>query len=142
MDTSESIIEVNEYEIDLTEGSQDYQKIAGLRARAWEKQVFRPQGAWLYSTPNGTGRSKGSPDQPLDPEFLVSVEANEAQYVEGGWDSEHCAVCGQRIAEDDPLFNEGFTDGKDWICDDCERLFVNGEAVFASRMPAEVATPE
>jgi len=135
MDTSDTIIEVNEYEIDLTEGSADYGKISELRTRSWERRRFQPEGAWLYSTPNGTGRSKGSADQPLDPEFLATAEATDAQFVEGGWDAEHCALCGQRIAEDDPMFNGGFTDGRDWVCDECERLFINRESVFAARMP-------
>ena len=40
------------------------------------------------------------------------------------WDHEHCSLCWNTISECADNFNEGYTDGKEWICPDCYKKYI------------------
>lgn len=142
MAAPEYLIEVNDYEVDLSEGSSDYDKIAGLRVVEWEPAKFRSGGAWIYHGVAGVGRLKGSADAPVQGVVLEQLGLEpgaELTFDPNGWDHEHCTVCAQEIVEsDDPILGSGYrTAAGEWICGECHRLFISPDAVFESRFPAD-----
>jgi hypothetical protein len=135
----EHLIEVNDYEVDLRENSADYAKLRDLRNLTWTKRKWAPSGAWIYEGEHGAGRARGNAERPPDEQALLNLGINpgtELQYDEQGWDADACTICGVALEEsEDPVNGEAWLNGDTWVCDECYRLFVDPEAVFAGKFP-------
>lgn len=44
--------------------------------------------------------------------------------VKDGWDHEHCFLGFESISLDEEDMNEGYTDGKDWLCENCYKTYI------------------
>ncbi|HJT70073.1 MAG TPA: Clp protease N-terminal domain-containing protein [Terriglobales bacterium] len=94
-----------------------------LREHAWlwEERAWQPRDV-VYER-NGKRFS-----------FDLSLAQDESHYVlvKGGWKKDRCAICWWELFEsDDAAHGTGFTNGRDWLCQECHRLFIIGD-FFAS----------
>jgi hypothetical protein len=59
--------------------------------------------------------------------FDLSLAADSANFklVQGGWKKDHCAICHWDLFEskDDPTHGTGYTNGRDWVCQECYEKF-------------------
>jgi hypothetical protein len=92
----------------------DQVALANDTSRVWEKKAFVCQSG--YSVPIDGGRA------------VTRLLPGEA-VPEGGtfepnvWDHEHCELCFAKIMEKGGDFEEGYTDGKEWLCPDCYKQY-------------------
>lgn len=66
--------------------------------------------------------------------FDTSLANDQSKFilVKGGWKKDYCAVCRWELLEtDDATHGTGYTNGKDWICQECHGRFIAGD-YFAS----------
>ena len=85
-------------------------KIVEDRSRVWTKRRFTSTaGFWIIQKGYRILRKMSQHDQ-LPPGAIIDHTA---------WDHEHCILCMSKISEIVDDHNEGFTDGKEWICPDC-----------------------
>lgn len=66
--------------------------------------------------------------------FDTSLANDQSKFilVKAGWKKDYCAVCLWELLEtDDATHGTGYTNGKDWICQECHGRFVAGD-YFAS----------
>lgn len=137
----DELVDINGYEVDLSQDSPDYDKIAELRHLDWVKAKWHAAGAWLFTGPNGSGRVKGTSDRPLQDDAIAELglgAGTEMQFDPRGWTVDHCAVCVLDITEtDDVLQGEAWNHGDLWVCDECYRLLVAPDAVFSTRFPED-----
>jgi hypothetical protein len=50
------------------------------------------------------------------------------------WDHDHCQVCNWTLfASDDPGHVNGYTDGYNWLCTECNQKFVEGKEFNRSK---------
>jgi hypothetical protein len=48
----------------------------------------------------------------------------EMEVVKGGWKADECVVCGWKLSDQlGPEHATGFTNGRDWICEECHEKF-------------------
>lgn len=62
--------------------------------------------------------------------FDTSLAKDESKFVlvKGGWKKDYCAVCQWELYEtDDAAHGSGYTNGKDWVCEECHRRFVDAD---------------
>jgi len=53
--------------------------------------------------------------------------------VKAGWKKDNCAVCGWELFETDDLAHSwGFTNGAQWVCEECYRRFIAGDFFSSS----------
>jgi hypothetical protein len=80
------------------------------QSRVWIKRRFSSTaGFWTIQDGLRILRKLSQHDQ-LPPGAIIDDTA---------WDHEHCALCMSKISEFVHDHNEGFFDGKEWICPDC-----------------------
>jgi hypothetical protein len=83
--------------------------------RIWKKQSFHSiPGYWLPSE-NGKSLSKLLPGGELPEGAILDPTA---------WDHEHCELCWATITEQGGDLQEGYTDGKDWLCVPCYQHYL------------------
>jgi Clp amino terminal domain, pathogenicity island component len=61
--------------------------------------------------------------------FDTSLANDESKFVlvKGGWKKDSCIVCGWELCEtEDAAHNSGYTNGRDWVCDECHSKFIAG----------------
>lgn len=61
--------------------------------------------------------------------FDTSLAKDESKFilVKGGWKKDLCTVCQWELFEtDDAAHCTGFTNGRDWVCDECHSKFIAG----------------
>lgn len=59
----------------------------------------------------------------------TSLAKDESKFilVKGGWKKHYCAICQWGLFEtDDAAHGTGYTNGNDWVCDECYRRFIAG----------------
>lgn len=59
--------------------------------------------------------------------FDTSLAKEESKFVlvKGAWKKDYCAVCQWELYEtDDAVHGSGYTNGKDWACEECYRRFL------------------
>jgi len=87
-------------------------------ARNWEHRIFAPADAFAApATPTGKGmvlRKMKPGEQPREGEWVIP----------GGWDHEHCGLCWKKISSEWEGDRSGYTDGKDWICQECYEKYI------------------
>jgi hypothetical protein len=62
--------------------------------------------------------------------FDTTLAKGESKFilVKGGWKKDFCTVCQWGLFEtDDAAHGTGYTNGKDWVCEECYRRFVAGD---------------
>lgn len=94
---------------------QPYQlEVAQDTNRTWRKQTFESKDMLARV---GDGCHFGHQ--------VVEGEPLEGELVKGGWDHEHCLLCWKKISPNkEEELNEGYTDGKEWLCQACYELYV------------------
>jgi hypothetical protein len=88
----------------------DQVKLANDASRIWEKRAFAVQPGYSIKCQGGRLLSRLAPDETI-PEG--------ATLEPGAWDHEHCGLCFKKITEKGGDFQEGYTDGRDWVCPEC-----------------------
>ena len=55
----------------------------------------------------------------------------------GAWKKDHCAICRWELSEsaDNPEHCTGYTNGRDWVCQECYEKFLRGPDYFATAYP-------
>jgi hypothetical protein len=62
--------------------------------------------------------------------FDTSLAQDSSKFllVKGGWKKDDCAICRWELSEsEDVVHGIGFTNGRDWVCEECYRRFITGE---------------
>lgn len=93
----------------------DQVQLANDVFRIWEKRLFVAQPGYWIKVPGGRLLTRLWPNGQL-PEG--------ATLQDGAWDHEHCRLCWKKIMEKGGDFQEGYTDGQDWVCPDCYVKYV------------------
>jgi len=64
----------------------------------------------------------------------LAKDSSEFRLVKEGWKRDHCAICNWGIfgSKDDPEHNMGYTNGRDWLCDECFEKFFSDKSFFTS----------
>jgi hypothetical protein len=96
----------------------DYWKVSDVkeevewcRKQLWEQESFVPRDA-------------------IKQKYLWAEHKEGRAVPEGGWEHEHCQVCWWKIRiSDDPEIGIGYTNGNQWLCAECYRQFVAGNAL-------------
>jgi len=89
--------------------------LANDTSRIWEKTKFKSQDG--YSVPIEGGRAMT---------LLLPGETmpEGARFEPDAWDHEHCALCWKKIMEKGGDFQEGYSDGNDWLCPECYDQYI------------------
>jgi hypothetical protein len=65
-------------------------------------------------------------------DVTLAQDAERFALVKAGWNKDHCAICHWELfASGDVTHSFGFTNGRDWICDECYGKFIEND-FFAS----------
>jgi hypothetical protein len=62
--------------------------------------------------------------------FDTSLAQDSSKFllVKGGWKKDDCAICRWELSEsEDVVHGIGFTNGRDWVCEECYYRFITGE---------------
>ena|SRR5258708_1417231 len=79
-------------------------------SRNWTREKFKSvAGFWIIRDGNRI-LGKTSQHAELPPDAVLDHTV---------WDHEHCGLCWQTISERNHDQQEGFTDGKEWVCVAC-----------------------
>jgi hypothetical protein len=108
---------MNEKKVRATEEwwTEDQKAIVEDVSFVWIRKTFeKSAGFW---TPINGGRllSKLSKDEEIPEGAVVDNTA---------WDHEHCELCWQTISEFPTHQQEGYTDGKNWLCLECYSKYI------------------
>lgn len=93
----------------------DQIELANDTSKTWELKRFRNvPGFWTII---GGQRILGklSEHTELPPDSIVNNRA---------WDHEHCYLCFETISEYENAKNEGYTNGKNWLCIECHEKYI------------------
>lgn len=83
--------------------------------RKWELKTFiSTAGVWLPAS-EGKILSKQIEQEPLPYGAKLDPKA---------WDHEHCELCFETISDQGSFQREGYTDGKDWVCQKCYETYI------------------
>jgi len=93
----------------------DQVELVNDRNRRWEKKAFACQSD--YSIPIEGGRA-------MTRLLSGQVVPEGARLEPNAWDHEHCALCWKKIMEKGVDFQEGYTDGKHWLCPNCYEQYL------------------
>jgi hypothetical protein len=65
-------------------------------------------------------------------DVTLAVDSEMFLLVKGGWEKDRCAICDWELFEsDDAAHGAGFTNGREWICEECYAEFIAND-FFAS----------
>lgn len=57
-----------------------------------------------------------------------NYDANEFELVKQGWTHDHCMICWRMLySADDPEQSVGYTNGQEWLCENCYAVVIAGE---------------
>jgi Clp amino terminal domain, pathogenicity island component len=62
--------------------------------------------------------------------FDISLAKDKSKFVlvKGAWKKDYCAVCQWELLEsDDVLHGTAYTNGKEWVCEECYNRFIAGD---------------
>ena len=98
------------------EWMMDWQKkIVEDESTVWEKKTFKKaDGYWIEYT-GGKMLGKVLENFELPPNAIIEKDA---------WNHEHCSLCWETISEGLNYKHEGFTNGKDWLCEKCYNEYI------------------
>lgn len=117
-------------------------EIHGVR---WNLEYIRElvmhytQHSWHWRRQAWTAR-----DMVVDPvrgtiSFDLSLASDPAKFelIKSGWSKDHCVICHWELHEskDDPQHNEGYTNGRDWLCIECFDKFFTRPRFSSSLYP-------
>ena len=90
-------------------------KLVEDESLVWERKIFKKtDGYWVdYNGGKMLGRMLDIPEIPAG----ATIEKD-------AWDHEHCELCGEKIAEYEGCQHEGYTNGKDWLCEKCYKEYI------------------
>lgn len=90
-------------------------KIVEDNSIIWTKKVFKKADGYSINSEKGNllGKIVEGVEIPLD--ALIEKDA---------WSHEHCRLCWSTISEELNDFNEGYTNGNDWVCMDCYNKYL------------------
>ena len=84
-------------------------------SRIWIRNQFKASvGFWILRDGNKI-LGKVSQHEELPPDAIIDNTA---------WDHEHCALCWDKISENENDQHEGYTDGDEWICTPCYNKYI------------------
>lgn len=92
-------------QLEIAQSSQD----------RWRRERFRTSDMLALQNADGStiGRKLGQGDVP-----------KEGIVVPKGWEHEHCSLCWKTISESTSFKHAGYTDGRDWICNECYGKYI------------------
>jgi len=71
--------------------------------------------------------------------FDLDLAANDRLFtlLQGGWTKDRCRICRWELFEskDQPEHGTGYTNGRDWVCNECNEKFLKGPDFFATAHP-------
>jgi hypothetical protein len=97
--------------------TEDQLALVENRRRVWHRMGFEPSDMLLIHRGPGQG-SIGRQALPGD------RPSADREIVKDGWDHAHCELCSATISTGGENLNEGYTDGKEWVCVDCFEEFI------------------
>jgi len=101
----------------ITWWSDDQLKLAQDNSRPWQKQKFISQDAVKLERDGLT----------VFRQVRAGETINEGTLIVGGWEHEHCYLCWTTISQREDHENKGYSDGEEWICQNCyETYLVSG----------------
>lgn len=81
----------------------------------WKRKIFKnADGYWIKVT-EGKLLTKISDKKELPPGAIVEKNA---------WNHEHCSLCWKIISEELNDAHEGYTEGNDWLCEECYKKYI------------------
>jgi hypothetical protein len=87
----------------------------------WERRLWQPRDVVYEREGNRFSFDLG-----------VAQDTDKFVLVRGGWRKDRCTICQWELFEsDDATHSLGFTNGRDWICDECYGKFIEND-FFAS----------
>jgi len=87
----------------------------------WERKLWQPRDV-VYEK-NG---------KRLSFDLTLAQDTEKFLLVKNGWKKDNCAICRWELFEsNDPAHGTGFTNGRDWICEECHTRFIAND-FFAS----------
>lgn len=96
---------------------EDQKALVADVSAIWVRQTFRnTPGVWT-SIDGGRLLSKLSKDEQIPEGAILDNSA---------WDHEHCELCMETISEYPGYQHEGYTDGKNWLCEECYNKYIGG----------------
>jgi hypothetical protein len=93
----------------------DQVELANDPLRLWEKKKFISQPGYSVPVEGGRMLSRLMPGTSMPDGAKLEPDA---------WDHEHCALCWKKIMEKGGDFEEGYFDGKDWLCPECYDQYI------------------
>jgi hypothetical protein len=79
-------------------------------SKIWEKKTFKATSGFWIQEDGGKLLGKTSQHEELPPDTVIDTTA---------WDHEHCELCRKTISDKENYQHEGYTDGKEWLCNEC-----------------------
>jgi hypothetical protein len=127
LDVRTSRTPVDTIEIHGSRFNTEYIREAVKRCRQynwhWRKQLWSPRDIVV-------NRQTGS----ISFELILAEDTANFELIKAGWTTDHCAICRWALFEskDDPLHNEGYTNGREWVCTECYEKFWSRPDFFSS----------
>lgn len=78
----------------------------------WRKETWVPRDVVIETK---TGRCSF--------ELTLAAESEAFQLVKGGWKKDYCAICQWELFESQDEHGSGYTDGREWVCNECYEKF-------------------
>lgn len=96
------------------------EEVEWCRKEKWQQQTFVARDAVKQKN----YWSEHRPERPIP---------KGGEIVPRGWDHEHCQICWWSIHEsENPEIGIGFTNGDQWVCAECYKQFIEGNALGVS----------
>jgi len=89
----------------------------------WHKSSWRPRDV-AVTVKDGT----------VSFDLALANDPSEFQLVKDGWKIDRCIICRWELFEskDHPEHSTGYTNGRDWLCEECHEKFFSGKEFFSS----------
>jgi hypothetical protein len=81
----------------------------------WQKNRFKSTDGYWVEYKGGKILGRISDISELPPGAIIEKNA---------WNHEHCSLCWETISEELNYQHEGFTNGKDWLCEKCYKEYI------------------
>jgi Clp amino terminal domain, pathogenicity island component len=92
----------------------------------WHKSSWRPRDV-AVTVKDGT----------VSFDLALAKSPSEFLLVKDGWKIDRCIICRWELFEskDHPEHSTGYTNGRDWLCEECHEKFFSGKDFFSSPYP-------
>jgi hypothetical protein len=78
----------------------------------WQKASWKPRDVVVH---RGTGK--------ISLDLSLLADPDNFQLLSGGWQKDHCAVCAWELYETEDHHGTGYTNGTQWLCEECFEKF-------------------